>query len=297
MKENKDLYIENNVLIENAIAKYYDDKNDENLTAVIESVRQRMHEEGHILFSVPEDANEDHQSQFNTITDDEGNKWILVFTSKAEFDKCEFGTAKSHSIDWTLKISLENGFAGLVINPWGQYFMLTREHMETIFNEDGDLEYYISTDTITPDTPQDGTLLKKAISIFKRNATEMNFNKICMILLNSKVWIPCRTDKNETSIQMNEDLNELTLGFLLNDNSCNLPVFSSAEEMGEFCEGLKKKEKPMIDVLDFVDDADEITGIKVDPFTESIFIPRKMFKFLRVVGVSFENGVFTDDKE
>ena len=70
----------------------------------------------------------------------------------------------------------------------------------------------------------------------------------------------------------------------------NLPKFSSVcktYDDVQLAYGFSKIEKPMIDVIDFADEANEITGIKVDPFTDSIFIPRKMFKFLRVTGVTY----------
>ena len=47
-----DTFLDGNELIEAAIERYYSDNSTENLSAVLETIRQRMHEDGHYFSSV-----------------------------------------------------------------------------------------------------------------------------------------------------------------------------------------------------------------------------------------------------
>lgn len=49
----------------------------------------------------------------------------------------------SHFIDSMVRNCIDSEFAGMIINPWRQFFMLTKELMKLIINTDGDAEYTV----------------------------------------------------------------------------------------------------------------------------------------------------------
>ena len=61
-----------NELIETAIAKFCSDRSDDNLEAVLETIRQRMHADGHFIFPVFKDEKDENRFAFRTITTKDG---------------------------------------------------------------------------------------------------------------------------------------------------------------------------------------------------------------------------------
>lgn len=148
-------FLEGNTLIEDAIAHYYVDQNRDGLIAVLEAIRQRMHEDGHFLIPVilPQAAidliNVEHVKVGETVTNEEdlhfklhhietsdGKKWLVVFTSQEEYEKGEKASIISNFIDGMLKGCEDMAEAGIIINPWGQSFMLTKELINLILDAD-----------------------------------------------------------------------------------------------------------------------------------------------------------------
>ena len=81
------LMLDGNEKIEEAIAKYYEKDSHEALIGVLETIRERMHADGHFL--VPVLLNEEDESQFSfrSIQTKDGKHWHVVFTSTTESEK------------------------------------------------------------------------------------------------------------------------------------------------------------------------------------------------------------------
>lgn len=186
-----DTFLDGNELIEAAIERYYSDNSTENLSAVLETIRQRMHEDGHFIFPVLAEDGDEGQFTFRTVQTGDGKIWNAAFTSKAEYEKGEPSRVLSYFIDNSMKFCLESGTEGFIINPWVRFFLLTKERMEMILGADGDVEYSVPDDPITRELLGDGSFLKKAVGICSRNRTPLNLIKLARILRDSWIWIPC----------------------------------------------------------------------------------------------------------
>ena len=134
-QEVRDPFLEGNEIIEETIAKFHKDQSKENLIAVLESIRTRMHADGHFLIPVIANPTGDEFS-FCTLKVHDGTPMMVAFTSPEEFEKGERVQVISHFIDALLKAVIDNNENGFIINPWGQSFLLTRELIEMIFHED-----------------------------------------------------------------------------------------------------------------------------------------------------------------
>lgn len=68
----QDPFLNGNELIENAICKYYDDSSKDNLVAVLDAIRNRMHADGHFIFPVITDENDENSFAFRSIQTKDG---------------------------------------------------------------------------------------------------------------------------------------------------------------------------------------------------------------------------------
>lgn len=133
--EFHDSFLDGNEMIEAAISAFYNDGNKDTLSAVLDTIRQRMHEDGHFIF--PVQADQDGTSfSFRLIQTKDGKLWQAAFTSHREYEKGEKSQVISHFIDSMLKACMDSDFAGVMINPWGQSFMLTKELMDMMIKAD-----------------------------------------------------------------------------------------------------------------------------------------------------------------
>ena len=184
-------FLDGNELIEEAIANFYKENNQETFINILETIRHRMHADGHFIFPVLTDENDPERFAFCTIQSNDGKVWQAAFTSQEEFEKGEKATVISYFIDSALKSCLDTDNAGIIINPWGQAFLLEKGLIEDIFRADGDTEYSVPDDQITAELLEDGSFLKKATEICNRNSTQLNMIKLLRILRDSYVWVPC----------------------------------------------------------------------------------------------------------
>lgn len=154
-EEYHDTSLDGNEIIEDAIERYYADQSRESLIAVLESIRKRMHEDGHFMIPVipPQTAinmmDLEHLKVGDTVTSDgdlhftlhrietnDGKQWLVAFTSREEYEKGERASIISNFIDGMLKGCKDMSGAGIIINPWGKSFMLTKELINLILNAD-----------------------------------------------------------------------------------------------------------------------------------------------------------------
>ena len=155
LEEPHEDYLDGNSIIEEAIEHYYEDSTRENLVAVLESIRRRMHEDAHLMIPVilPQAAIDmmdiEHVRTGDTVTNDEdlhfklhhletedGRQWLVAFTSYEEYEKGASASTIGNFIDSILKGCRDMDEAGIIINPWGKSFMLTKELINAILEAD-----------------------------------------------------------------------------------------------------------------------------------------------------------------
>ena len=304
MSEYNDTFLEGNELIEAAIVKFHTDKSRENLMGVLEVIRQRMHADGHFIFPVLVDEEDEDRFVFRTVQTKDGKVWNAAFTSQAEYEKGAQSQVLSYFIDNAMKFCLQSETEGFIINPWGRSFMLSKDLIEMIFGADGDTEYTVPDDPITAELLEDGSFLKKATEICNRNQTKLNLIKLCRILRDSWIWVPCNAimsdadyevmEKAVKAAQAGEGLDSLVGQTFTNQDAVRLvpdilqsgddfffPVFTTAEEMGEYGANFSKIEKHFLEAVNLaVNNERHVAGIVINAFSEPFVIPREMFEVI-----------------
>ena len=131
-----DPFLDGNELIEAAVHAYHAEATKERLYAVLEAIRQRMHEDGH--FMIPVTASEDGtEFIFRTVQTGDGREWPAVFTSPAEYRKGPPSQIISNFIDELLTACIDTENNGFILNPWGESFLLTADLIRMILKKEG----------------------------------------------------------------------------------------------------------------------------------------------------------------
>lgn len=121
-----DSFLAGNSIIEEAIGKYYQENSQDNLYGVVSAILYRMHANGHFL--IPAVTQEDGTSfELHHIQSNDSKMWLVVFTSQDEYEKGQKASVISYFIDAFLEMCKDMPEEGIVINPWGQSFLLTKE--------------------------------------------------------------------------------------------------------------------------------------------------------------------------
>lgn len=306
-----DPFLDGNELIEDAIDIFHADSCKENLVGVLDAIRQRMHADGHFMFPVA--SFEDGKGfALRTVLTKDGKEWVAAFTSPAEHEKGEPSEIVSHFIDAMLKEALDSDNAGFIINPWGKSFMLAKELIEMIFKVDGDMEYAVPDDAITEKLLEDGSFLKRAVEICNRNRTQMNLVKLMKILRDSWVWIPCTAimsaadteavaktikeavEKGSLDVLVgstitNQDEFHMVPDILQNGDDFFFPVFTTAEEMGEYGKDFSKIQEHFLTAVTLArNNKKKVTGIVINAFTEPFVIPEELFDIIAEMDSAIE---------
>ena len=303
-EEFRNSFLDGNELIEEAIANFYKENNQETFINILETIRHRMHADGHFIFPVLTDENDPERFAFCTIQSNDGKVWQAAFTSQEEFEKGEKATVISYFIDSALKSCLDTNNAGIIINPWGQAFLLEKGLIEDIFRVDGDTEYSVPDDQITAELLEDGSFLKKATEICNRNSTQLNMIKLLRILRDSYVWVPCNALLSDADYAMIEKMAKdaesgegldslkgqqfttmdnvrLVPDILQNGDAFFFPVFTSAEEMGEYGDHFSKVEKHFLETIVLArNNEKDVTGIVINAFSEPFVVNKELFELI-----------------
>ena len=312
MDKYHDLFLDGNELIEAAIDRYYNDRNKDTLIAILDTIRQRMHADGHFICPIILDEEDENRFAFGSIRTNDGSIWFVAFTSNEECEKGEAGRVVSNFIDSSLKSCLETEAAGIIINPWGKSFFLTKELIEIIIEADGDVEYSVPDDPITAELLEDGSFLKRAIGICNRNRTQLNLIKLARILRDSWVWVPCTAVMSDADqeqwtklvmdAQQKGDLNSIVGQEITSQDNIRMvpdilqkgdkyffPVFTTAEEMGEYGKNFSKIERHFLEAANMARNNEKnVTGIVINAFTEPFIIPKEMFEIIAGMDSSFD---------
>ena len=307
-----DVFLDGNEQIEAAIAAYYTEDSKEAFANVLENIRQRMYEDGHFIVPVLLDREDENQIGFRTIHTNDGKEWFAVFTSQAECKKGEPSATVSYFIDSSLQICLQRKADGCIINPFGQSFILPKDLIAMMFQADGGLEYAIPDEPITEVLLADGSFLKNALAICNRNRTQRNLFKLTKVLRDSMVWVPCNAVLSDVdneawtkTIKEAQDAGDSLIGqeltnqdnirmvpdILQNGDEFFLPVFTAADEMGEYGEHFSKIQTHFLGAVNLAkNNARTVSGIVINAFTEPFLIPAELFALIAEMESIIEGG-------
>ena len=312
MAEYHDTFLDGNELIEGAIDRYYKERSKETLIAILDTIRQRMHADGHFIFPVLVDEEDENRFAFRLIQTKDGKIWNVAFTSHAEYEKGQPGSVISNFIDSSMKICLESKAAGFIINPWGKPFFLSKDLIEMVIKTDEDVEYSVPDDPITAELLEDGSFLKRAIGICNRNRTQLNLIKLARILRDSWVWVPCTAVMSDADYEQwtklvmdaqekgdlssivgkeitSQDNIRMVPDILQKGDKYFFPVFTTAEEMGEYGKNFSKIERHFLEAASMARNNEKnVTGIVINAFTEPFIIPKEMFEIIAGMDSSFD---------
>ena len=134
-KKFEDPTLLGNEIIEEAIRLYHEDASEWRYLGILMAVRNRMQEDGHLIFPadvITDDAG-NQQYGLKTIDAEEGLPMLAAFTSQAEFEKAPASGAVSNFIDSMLETVLqEESLGGIMLNPCGQSLFLGKEDIALI---------------------------------------------------------------------------------------------------------------------------------------------------------------------
>lgn len=144
-----------------------------------------------------------------------------------------------------------------------------------------------------------GILLKKAIADFNENRNNDAFAELVELLRDSNVWIPCNAvlsdadQKNiEKMVEESEGDPEALKGrefttegqirmipdILINGDDYFFPVFSSAEEMGEYGDRFSKMETDFLHAINLArNNEKKVKGIVVNAFSDPFVLETELF--------------------
>ena len=220
---------------------------------------------------------------------------------------------------WTRIIALGDHYImGTLLNEPAQNFGYHKGEKIAFFAERTKDNKIICYSNMTPSMKltaedlADGSMLRKAIHIFNQERTEPHFIDILEFLRDSYVWIPCNmilSDEDYEDMERvvmegveNDDPDSLLGKTFKNKNSIRLvpdilqngekfffPVFSSAEEMGEYGQHFSKIEKHFLETIDLaVNNKQSVSGIVIDPFTEPFVLEREIFDIVQKMKTRIE---------
>ncbi len=151
---------------------------------------------------------------------------------------------------------------------------------------------------ITKEDLEDGQMLRDAIKAFNRERNEEHLFNVLELLRDSDVWIPCTailSEKDQAAMEemikeagddlssvegktmISQDQIRMVPDILRNGESFFFPVFSGAEEMGEYGNGFSKIETGFLNAIDLArNNEKKVKGIVIDAFSESFVVDAEL---------------------
>ena len=155
-------------------------------------------------------------------------------------------------------------------------------------------------------------MLRDAVAKFKEEQNEINLYRLLNLLRDSYVWVPCTAvmdEQDEAKLQkMFEDAGgdtdkiigetfttsesvRLIPDILQNGNEFFFPIFSSAEEMGEYGEHFSKVQKHMLEAMVLARNNEKnISGMVLDAFSGQFVINTDLMKLIWEMQSKVEHG-------
>lgn len=129
-------FINGNEKIESAVEVLYKEESQENIMALLGTVAQRMNEGGHLLIPVEKQQSqqgEDHSFAMGQVRFSDGRAAAVAFTKREQIQSDHQAEVISYEMRAVLESVMANPqTSGVVINPWGQMFFLSKEMIKII---------------------------------------------------------------------------------------------------------------------------------------------------------------------
>lgn len=149
------------------------------------------------------------------------------------------------------------------------------------------------------ETLESGNVLKALIAQYLDDQKEENLFPVLGCLRDSFVWIPGRmilseadmakfANAKEGDILSNDDVIRFEPDILQNGEYKFYPVFSSAEEMGEYGNGFSKVQKHFFEAMNFAMGKEETVGIVVNAFSTPFIVPKEWFDLIGQIPTNVE---------
>lgn len=126
MRENP--YIKGNEVISEAISKLVKDQSYDNFVAVIDALTARMEASGHFILQASQQEGEEGY-HVASVRAENGAEWLACFTDLDEYEKAK-GDVEQAYTQYIAQILLNakdmDGIEGVVINPFGDSFSITK---------------------------------------------------------------------------------------------------------------------------------------------------------------------------
>lgn len=137
----QDNLIIGNEKIEAAVAALYNEESQENIMALLDIVRVRMNEGGHLLIPVEKQQDEDGSFAMGQVRFSDGRAAAVAFTKREQVQKDHQAEVISYAMSAVFESVMANpGTSGVVINPWGQMFFLSKDMIKIVLENNTDAE-------------------------------------------------------------------------------------------------------------------------------------------------------------
>ena len=145
--------------------------------------------------------------------------------------------------------------------------------------------------TVDPKTLENGNVLRMLVEQFDNAPTEQHYIAVLRCLRDSFIWIPGNikiSDADENFLKNAKEGDTFTPeqdmrfvpDILQNGDEFFLPVFSNAEQMGEYGTHFSKIEKHFFDAMRLALGRENVCGIVLDPFTAPYVAWKEDFDFI-----------------
>ena len=133
----QDAFLEGNECIDEAVTAFYKNPSEDTFTGILYAIYLRMMADGH--FIIPVDPYEDEEGNqgfnFKTLLNENNELAVAAFTTGENFKKAPETGALSNFIDSLLvAVKGDDNISGILLNPWGETFFLTKEMIATIID-------------------------------------------------------------------------------------------------------------------------------------------------------------------
>ena len=155
-----------------------------------------------------------------------------------------------------------------------------------------------------------GKMLKEAVARLNAESNEPNFLDVLVILRDSFVWVPCTAVMSDADNEMIKKMLEaaddnlkslegakfttsdkvrLVPDILQNGDDYFFPIFSSAEEMGDYGKHFSKVEKHILEVIPMARNNEKnVAGIVLNAFSDPFVLDAKMFSIIEKMRSSIQ---------
>lgn len=131
-----------NTLIKEAVDKCYNNRNEENMFNVLDTLLTRIKEGGKVIVPMVDQNHvmdtfvleQDIRFTIDSIQDGQGKLWIPLFTDEEEIDKGQMSNIRMNLdiLDMFNSTIKNEHVQGMVINPFGQYLVLPKDIVKII---------------------------------------------------------------------------------------------------------------------------------------------------------------------